>query len=103
MYPVMPAERSGGWLRRARVRDRGAAGVDGTDAVEGGRVGEGIAVYGEDVGVEAGGDAALAVTEPDHLGRRGGDHPQRLGLPDSDLAQLVRRVPDHVVRLDWPD
>src|SRR6185312_4677534 len=95
--------RSGGWLRRARLRDGGAAGVDGADAVEGRGVGDGVAVYGEDVGVEAGGDAALAVPEADHVGRRGGEHPQRLGLPDADLAQLVRRVPDHVVRLDRAD
>src|SRR5947209_20405700 len=53
---------------RAGSGDGGAAGVDGADAVQGGWVGEGVAVDGEDVGVVAGGDPAFAIAEPDHPG-----------------------------------
>ena len=68
-----------------------AADVDGTDAVDRVGIGERVAVDGEQIGVVAGGQPALAVAEPDHPGRRRGDHAQRLGLPDPYLAQLVRR------------
>jgi hypothetical protein len=37
-----------------------ACAEDGLDGVQGGKVGEGITVDGEQVGVEAGGDAPLA-------------------------------------------
>ena len=72
--------------RNPGIRYRGAAGVDGADAVQGGWVGDGVAVYGQDVGVEAGCDAALAVSEPDHPGRDRGEHPQRLGLEPTKLS-----------------
>jgi len=71
-------------VQRVRVRDR-------------------VAVHSQDVGVEAGRDTSLAVPEPDHGGRRRGDHAQRRGRPDPYGAQHGRRVPDHVVRLDRTD
>lgn len=40
-----------------------AGAVDGADFAEGRQIGEGVAGDGEEVGVVAGGDAALAVAE----------------------------------------
>jgi drug/metabolite transporter (DMT)-like permease len=56
-------------VREPGIRDGGATGVDGADLVQGGRVGERVAVDGEDVGVEAGGEPALAVPEAQYSGR----------------------------------
>ena len=50
----------------ARPGDGGAASVDGPDAVQRLRIGDRVAVDGEDVGVEAGRDASLPVSQSAH-------------------------------------
>jgi len=71
--------------------------------VQGGGIGEGVAVDGEDVGVVAGGDPALAVPEAEDRGRGRGDGAQRLSRAEADVAQDGRGVADHVMRLDRGD
>jgi hypothetical protein len=70
----------------------GAAGADRPDTVQRVRIGDRVTVHGEDISVEPGRDAPLAVPVLAFPGRGGGDRTQRLGRPNPSRRSIRPRL-----------